>query len=136
MPDKEGPKRVRKIASPPKGTATDFVPLLKEQIRIQEQAIVLWKWWVFGLAFTGTAILVTAQVLRIGGPAVSEVLKLGGTFVGILGVIPYREIIPRKERLATYRFLLASLSSPIGSKAQQTTLLSLATDALKETLKR
>jgi hypothetical protein len=118
--------------------STDFAlaPLLRDQIRIQQEAIALWKRWMFGLLAAGIAILAAAQLLKLGGPAVSEILKLGGAFVGVLGALPYKEIIPRKERLATYQFLLTRLGSPGLSPDARGMLLSLANDAFKETLKR
>ena len=47
-----------------------------------------------------------------------------------------KEMIPRKERLATYQFLLTKLCSPDLSPDDRPMLLSWANDALKETLKR
>jgi hypothetical protein len=112
-------------------------PLLEQQVRIQAEAINLWKRWMIGLVLGGVVILISAQLLNLGGPAGGEIVKIGGAFVSMLAALPYREIVPRKERLATYSFLLERLrlldSLPTGDQAD---LLSLANDALKETLKR
>jgi len=112
-------------------------PLLEEQVRIQAEAISLWKRWMVGLVLAGLAIVVSAQVFTVGGPASADIIKIGGAFVSILAAFPYREIVPRKERLATYSFLLERFRSFDSlTDEDRVTLLSLANDALKETLKR
>ena len=117
----------------------DLCPLLEDQVRIQAEAIALWKKWMCGLVLAGAAILAAGQFRWFpgAGPSGSEIVKLGGLFVGVLAGFPYREMVPRKERLATYQFLLARLRSLDAlSAADQNNLLSLAHDALKETIKR
>jgi hypothetical protein len=112
-------------------------PLLEQQVRIQADAITLWKRWMVGLILGGVAILVAAQLSTIGGPASAEMIKIGGAFVSLLAGLPYREIVPRKERLATYSFLLERFRLLDSLSSQdQADLVSLANDALKETLKR
>lgn len=136
MPNRRSPRNPDKRSMSSSNAGADFGPLLREQIRIQEEAIRLWKWSIFGLVAAGVAILAAAQFLKLGGPAVGEILKLGGAFVGVLGVIPYREMIPRKERRAAYRYLLAGLSSSGLTEEGRTELLALAAEAFKEMVKR
>jgi hypothetical protein len=115
--------------------------LLEHQVRIQAEAITLWKRWMVGQILGGVLLLISAQLLTIGGPEsagiIKDIVKFGGAVVSLLAGLPYREIVPRKERLATYSFLLERLRLLDSlSSRDQADLLSLANDALKETLKR
>lgn len=117
----------------------DLCPLLEDQVRIQADAIALWKKWMCSLVLAGVAILVAGQFRWFpgAGPSGGEIVKVGGIFVGLLAAFPYRETVPRKERLATYQFLLVQLRSfDTLCAADQNALLLLANDALKETIKR
>lgn len=90
-----------------------------------------------GLVLGGLFILIAAQFFQIGGPAAADIVKIGGAFISALSALPYREMIPRKERLATYTFLLERLRSFDSLPDEdRKDLLALANDALKETLKR
>ena len=84
----------------------NLCPLLESQVRIQAEAIVLWKRWMVGLVLCGFVILAGAEFKLFpgGGLSGSGVIQIGGLFISLLGVFPYREIVPRKERLATYSF--------------------------------
>ena len=115
----------------------NLCPLLEQQVRIQAEAITLWKRWMVGLVLGGVVILISAQLWKLGGPASGDIIKIGGTFISMLAVLPYREIVPRKELLATYSFLLDRFRLLDSLSTQdRSDLLSLANDALKETLKR
>ena len=111
--------------------------LLQEQVRIQKEAITLWKIWIVALIFAGVLIIALAQLVKIAGAAGGEIIKIGGAFISILSAFPYREMGSRKERLATYTFLLERFQSFDSlTNEDRATLMSLANDALKETLKR
>lgn len=115
--------------------------LLEQQVRIQAEAITLWKRLMAGQIFGGVVLLISAQLLPTGsiegGGIIKNIIKFGGAVMSLLAGLPYREIVPRKERLATYSFLLERLRLLDSlSSRDQADLLSLANDALKETLKR
>lgn len=117
----------------------NLCPLLEDQVRIQADAILLWKRWMIGLVVFGLVIVILAtfRLLPGGSPSGSQVIQLGGLSVSLLSVFPYREMGPRKERLATYRFMLERLRILDHLSAEdQTALLTMANDALKETMKR
>jgi hypothetical protein len=117
--------------------STILYPIIEEQVYIQQRAIVLWKMWIFGLAFSGLIILFSAQLFAIGGPAAGDIIKIGGAFISVLAAFPFREMVSRRERLAVYMSLSVRFKSFESlSKPDQTALLSLANDALREALKR
>ena len=132
-----GPTCISDAEAAHENVQMNLAPLLEEQVRIQAEAISLWKRWMVGLVLAGITIIISAQLFPIVGSANSDVLKIGGTFIGVLAAFPYREIVPRKERLATYKYLLNRfMSFESLNKDEQLALLSLANEALKETLKR
>ena len=112
-------------------------PLIEEEKRIQQEAIILSKRWIFCLVGGGITILLLAQIFPIAGPAATDIVKVGGLFLGTLAALPFREIMYRKERLAVYVFLYNQFKDfDSRSQKEQATLLALATDALREALKR
>jgi len=117
----------------------NLCPVLENQIRIQSESITAWKRWMLALVASGGVILALALLGVIPGrtPSLQEIIGAGGLSVSLLGVYPYREMVPRKERLATYRFLLDQFQSfETLSSEDKSALLSMANDALKETIKR
>ena len=87
----------------------DYVPYFGELINIQETAISSFKKWAAGFVLVGLMILVFALLLytRIPGVA-SQIVGIGGVFMGVLAAFPYREIAPRKSRIVTYALLKQS----------------------------
>jgi hypothetical protein len=84
----------------------DYVPYFGELIYIQEEAISSFKRWAGGFVFIGVAILVFALVMYNRFPGVvSQIVGVGGLFMGALAAFPYREIAPRKCRIVTYTLL-------------------------------
>ena len=84
----------------------NFVPYFDEQIKIQQQAISSFKIWVIALAAVGILVVLGSIFLgRVYAAASSDLIKLGGGFVAILGVFPGKEIFPRKETIAKYSCL-------------------------------
>ncbi|MDR3772903.1 MAG: hypothetical protein P4L26_06120 [Terracidiphilus sp.] len=117
----------------------NFSTVLEDQVRIQTEAISTWKRWMALLVVCGVTVFLLARfnVISSNAPSVSQIVQFGGFFVTLLSVYPYREMVPRKERLATYRFLLDQFKSFERLSADdQSKLLSMATDALGETWKR
>jgi len=84
----------------------DYVPYFGELITIQENAIVSFKRWAGGFVLIGLVIVVLAVMIntRIQGVA-SQVIGIGGIFMGALAAFPYREIAPRRSRIITYSLL-------------------------------
>ena len=114
-------------------------PILEDQVQIQTEAIVLWKRWMVGLILSGVVILILAtfRLFPGGNPSGDQVIQLGGLSVSLLSVFPYREMGSKKERLATYRFMLDRFRLFDHLSAEdQASLLTMANDALKETIKR
>jgi hypothetical protein len=112
-------------------------PLIAEEKRIQQEAIIISRRWIYCLVVGGVAILLFAQIFSIAGPAATDLIKIGGLFIGTLAALPFREIAHRKERLAIYSFLHDQFKNfDSRSQKEKATLLALATDALREALKR
>ena len=110
---------------------------LEDQIRIQREAIARWRRWFVSLILAGAAILVAGLLISETGVAGAETLKLAGTFVGVVAVFPYREIIPREERIVTYSLLLSGVRTyNTLTIDEQRRLFVLLDEAIKETLKR
>jgi type II secretory pathway component PulL len=110
---------------------------LEEQIQIQREAISRWQRWFLVLVIGGLAILILGLFVGKAGLAGAETMKLAGAFVGVIAVFPYREIIPRRERIVTYTLLLSGVHSyKTLSADEQQRLLAYLGDAVKETLKR
>jgi hypothetical protein len=96
-------------ASEPIPAAFDYIPYFETLILIQEKAITSFKRWAGGLVFTGLCIIVLALVLntRLQGVA-SQIIGIGGLFIGGLATFPYKEIAPRRSRIVTYGLLKRS----------------------------
>jgi hypothetical protein len=87
----------------------DYVPYFETLIVIQEKAITSFKRWAAGFVFTGLCIIVLALLptTRMQGVA-SQIIGIGGLFIGALATFPYREIAPRRSRIVTYVLLKRS----------------------------
>lgn len=90
----------------------DFLPYIDEQIKIQRQAISAFKIWLLILVAAGISIVLLSMILgRLYPAASSDLVKLGGGFVALLGVFPGKEIYPRKETIAKYDCLRQNFSN-------------------------
>lgn len=90
----------------------DFLPYFDEQIKIQQRAISAFKIWVMVLVVAGLSIVILSVILgHIYPAASSDLIKLGGGFVAVLGVFPGKEIYPRKETIAKYDCLKQNFSN-------------------------
>jgi len=124
----------------------DLSPVLESQVRIQKDAIRMWQRWMIALVVIGLAVLLAGslyflldflKIIHASAPSAGEIVQVGGLVVSLLSVYPYREMVPRKERLATYQFLVEKLKSLDGlSSEEQGQVLTLANEAIKETWKR
>jgi hypothetical protein len=117
----------------------NLCPVLENQVRVQSEAIALWKRVGIGLVVFGLAIVAVAvfRMLRSGGPTGNEIISIGGLSISLLSAFPISQMQARKERLETFSFYLQQFRSfDQLSPADQESILSLANDALKETARR
>ena len=84
----------------------DYVPYFEELIIIQEKAITSFKRWAGGFVLIGILVIAIALGLnvRIQGVA-SQIVGIGGVFIGALAAFPYKEIAPRRSRILTFVLL-------------------------------
>jgi hypothetical protein len=84
----------------------DYVPYFEELITIQEKAIMSFKRSAGVFVLVGLVIIALAVLLssRIQGLA-SQMVGMGGVFIGALAAFPYKEIAPRRSRIITYALL-------------------------------
>jgi hypothetical protein len=84
----------------------DYVPYFGDLITIQEDAIASFKKWAGGFVLVSLMVVVFALMMyqRIPGVA-SQIVGIGGVFMGVLSAFPYREIAPRKSRIVTLTLL-------------------------------
>lgn len=110
--------------------------LFEEQIKIQEKTIQIFKLLILVLLIVGISILLIATILFIKDRQI-EIISIGGFFISALSTIPYKEIPPRKERIATYKYLIKNFEeNQDASSSEQEMLMNITTDAIKETMKR
>jgi len=84
----------------------DYVPYFREQIEIQQGAILSFKRWMFGLFVLGIVIVAAAIGFKTYLQAISsQIIGIGGVFVSALAALPYREIAPRRARISSYDLL-------------------------------
>jgi hypothetical protein len=115
----------------------NFISFFEEQIKIQEQAIRSFKWWIAGLVLSGIGIILIASLLDITQNIKSDLIKIAGFFVAALAAFPYKEIAPRRERIAFYKCLKHNFEETRDSSSNdRQMLMQLAIDAMKETMKR
>jgi hypothetical protein len=84
----------------------DYAPYFEEQIKIQQQAIVSFKRWMMG--FVALGLLIVLGVILFNqklSSLASPIIGIGGVFVTSLSAFPYREITPRRSRIASYDLL-------------------------------
>ena len=84
----------------------NYVPYFQDLVTIQESAIGSFKRWAGVFVLVGLVIVGIALVLntKLQGLA-SQITGIGGLFFGTLAAFPYREIAPRRSRIATYMLL-------------------------------
>jgi hypothetical protein len=84
----------------------DYVSYFQNLISIQEKAIVSFKRWAGGFVLIGLAVISFAIALNawLQGVA-SQIIAIGGLFVGGMAAFPYREIAPRRSRIVTFILL-------------------------------
>jgi len=118
-------------ASPP---SIDYAPYFQELITIQERAIMSFKRWAVGFVFIGVMIIALAVILtelKIQGVA-SQIVGMGGIFIGALSAFPYKEIAPRRSRIITYALLKQSFEKfPNLSDEDRKRLRDLADETIK-----
>ena len=115
----------------------NFIYFFQEQIRIQEQVIRSFKWWVAGLILSGIGIILFAALMDITQDLKSDLIKIAGLFVAALAAFPYKEIAPRREKVALYKCLKQNFEETINVPTNdKQMLIQLAIDAMKETMKR
>ena len=83
-----------------------YVPYFEEQIEIQREAIVSFKRWMVGFVILGLVIISSVILFnnKLGSTG-SQITSIGGVFIGALSAFPYREIAPRRSRIASYNLL-------------------------------
>jgi hypothetical protein len=84
----------------------DYVPFFEDLIKRQHKAIASFKKLTVGCVLTGVMIIVFALILntRLQGVA-SQIIAIGGVFIGALATFPYKEIDTRHSRIITYELL-------------------------------
>jgi hypothetical protein len=92
----------------------DLAPYIDNQIKIQRAAIQSQQRQVKTLVFCGIAIILISLIvdgfifIRTGQRVawgLSDFLKLGGTFVGVVAAFPYKDIPPKKALVENFELL-------------------------------
>ncbi len=82
-------------------TQVELAPYFEDQVRIQLDAIASFKKWMAFLVATGFLVALIALLFKNALQLASQILGIGGLFIGALATFPYREITPRRERIKT-----------------------------------
>lgn len=86
--------------------SVDYAPYFEEQIKIQQEAIISFKRWMVGFVLLGLLIVLGVLLLNQKlSTLASPVIGIGGVFVTSLAAFPYKEITPRRSRIASYDLL-------------------------------
>ena len=113
----------------------DFAGYYDNLIQIQQKAIRTWWIWVICVVLGGVAILVSSLLFASG--ATSDLAKLGGAFIGVCAAYPYKEIPPRRERIASYTQLKQFFELAVVSDEEKRQLfMSLTAEAFKGAMQR
>jgi hypothetical protein len=84
----------------------DYVPYFEEQIKIQQDAIISFKRWMTGFVVLGVGVIAGAIIFNTKLPGIaSQIVAMGGVFIGALAAFPYREITPRRSKIVSYDLL-------------------------------
>lgn len=87
-------------------TAKDFLADISELISLEKKAIASRKRWAGGCVLIGLSIIVLALFLYARNPgAASQIIGIGGLFIGALASFPVREISVGSLRIFVYRQL-------------------------------
>jgi hypothetical protein len=113
----------------------DFTDYYENLIEIQQKAIRSWWIWVICVVIGGAAIVISSLVFASG--ATSDLIKLGGAFIGVCAAYPYKEIPPRRERIATYTQLKSYFeTAKIPEEEKHQLFMNLTAEAFKGTMQR
>jgi len=83
----------------------------------------------------GAAIVISSLLFASG--ATSDLIKLGGAFIGVCAAYPYKEIPPRRERIASYTELKRFFeTAEISVEEKRQMFMNLAAEAFKGAMQR
>jgi hypothetical protein len=116
----------------------NYVVYFEEQIQNQQKTIRSFKLTTFILILIGVGIIMVSMIIQNEKGVGSDLIKFGsGVFMAALGVLPYKEIAPRRERIISYAHLRTSFEDYEKlTHEERQLLLQMATDAIRENLKR
>lgn len=113
----------------------NFAAYYENLIQIQQKAIRSWWIWVICVILGGAAIVVSSWVWS--SEATSLFTKLGGVFIGVCAAYPYKEIPPRRERIASYSQLKQFFeTAEITDEEKRQLFMSLTAEAFKGAMQR
>lgn len=114
----------------------DYVPYLEEQIAIQRDAISTFKRMSVVIAVLGLVILGAALLGKdFLSDTLEKVLGYGGLLTGGMIFFPYRELAPRRAKIATYKLLQGGFASfPNLPADEQQRLIGLADKVIESSL--
>lgn len=114
-----------------------YASLFEEHIRVQQRAVQTHKILLATLFAIGTTAILFALFGKIGDLSSKlELAKLGlGIVMEGLSVAQLKEIITRRERIATFTYLKKSFEEEL-SPEQEQSFVQLAMETIKETMHR
>jgi hypothetical protein len=113
----------------------DFAAYYESLIQIQRKAIRSWWVWVICVVLGGAAIVIGSMVFASG--ATSDLIKLGGAFIGVCAAYPYKEIPPRRERIASYTQLKHFFeTATVSDEEKRQLFMNLTADAFRGAMQR
>lgn len=113
----------------------NFAAYYENLIQIQHKAIRSWWVWVICVILGGAAIIISSLGLDSGTR--SDLIKLGGLFIGVCAAYPYKEIPPRRERIATYSQLKQYFETArVSEEEKRQMFMGLTAEAFKGAMQR
>jgi hypothetical protein len=116
----------------------NYAHLFEEHIRVQQQAIRSSGIWAALLFTLGAALILFSLLGNLDKALIPEMIKLSGGFVmSGLSFYQIKDVIQRRERIASYSYLKRSFEEteklPL---EEQTKLVEIAIETLRETMRR
>jgi hypothetical protein len=113
----------------------DFAAYYENLIQIQRKAIRSWWIWVICVVLGGAAMIISSLWLASG--TTSDLIKLGGAFIGVCATYPYKEIPPRRERIASYTQLKQFFeTADVSAEEKRQLFMNLTAEAFKGAMQR
>lgn len=95
---------------------------IEDLINSQKSAIKIYAFFAFGIVLFGIFFLIFANffIEKTNTDVIKTIINIGGGFITVLSGFPIKEIINRKDKIATFQILKRHVSNITDNKTNLT----------------